>query len=58
MLYTKDQSCNKEVFRAEKVPWNKGTLINISTTRHERKVPEGNTPAGIFSPRYSKQYFK
>ena len=35
------QGRHQEFFRAEKFPWNKGTLINISSTTHERQATQG-----------------
>ena len=41
------QGQNQETFRARKVSWNKGTLINSSTATDEGKAPQ-NKISDIF----------
>ena len=38
---TRMQGHHQEFFRAGKVSWNKGNLINVSFATHERKAPQG-----------------
>ena len=35
------QACNQELFWAEQVSWNRGTLINTSCTIYKRRAPQG-----------------
>ena len=41
-IYGNVQWRNQEFLRAGKVSWNEGTSINISSTAHKRKAPQGN----------------
>ena len=43
------QGCSPEYLRAGWASWKRGTLINISSTTHERKAPQGNTLEFYFS---------
>lgn len=42
------QGCNQWFFRAGKVFWNKGTSVNISSTTHKRKPPQGKISQFLF----------
>ena len=38
-----NQGRYQEYFRTGEVSWNKDTPLNISSTTHERKTPQGKT---------------
>lgn len=46
------QTDNQEFFRTGEFSWNKGAMINISSTKHQRKACK-ETFQVFFSPRYS-----
>ena len=35
------QACKQGLFKAGEFSWNQGISINISSTKHERKTPQG-----------------
>lgn len=46
------QERNHKFFRAGEFPWNKGTLVNLSSTTQERKAAQGKV-SKVFPPKHS-----